>query len=171
MIGPVIEAVFEIFLPAEFILANPLCLAAVKEAEYIMEKLTFEESAAALKPETIDAVGRNLPQILGAASESQERGIAMVTNLVKSIWGDPCKRGCDFRHAFNKSLRQSCKAQCEAFDRIESENAYKYAQALAREQGYDMADWKGAGLFGNIGTNEILLGAGLIAAYFYLQND
>lgn len=113
-----------------------------------------------ISPALIGEITDKLPQIIAAGKEA----FNFVKNLVLQIFGDPCKRGCDFKHLSNKPMRQACKAECERAQEAETIEAYNYALSLmtaeqrqgAQKAGFLGMDLKTVFLFG-VGATVVYL--------------
>ena len=124
------------------------------------EPLTAAAIASQLDPKTITAVTENLPEIVQAGKESVGAALGLIQGLLKSIWGDPCKRRCEFEHLNTDIVRKRCKEHCDETQAREERLAYNYAMALAYEQGMDV---RTAG-FG-VDPKLLLAGAGAYLIY------
>jgi len=92
---------------------------------------------------------------------------------LESNWGKPqpmnslfmCKRGCDLKHAFNKSKRQDCKADCEQKYQDEAEELYPLPQSPQGSEGIPVNP-QTAGFSLSTENIVLLLAAGGLLWYF-----
>lgn len=114
-----------------------------------------------IDPATAQAIADKLPEIVAAGKDALD----YIKNLIVGIFGDPCKRGCDFRHALDRAMRRACKAKCEADADFEAQQAYEYALSLMTSE--QRANVTRAGI--SVGTEELLLLGGAAALIYFLR--